>query len=224
MYVDHQNIVFSRLSRQSTNTIMTGSWHGVAKFVIVKIMSKVGYQNRVLPDDPLTVFIWNCNFYFYSLCTYECRCHWFQSGWGTFEVLQHQLHHPDITTNKHYMNNMRGQNIHFIHIHTGCSYLTSYCCEIAPHWVLGRMSRKCPRVTPHMAVLGNHLQQEPLALPYPEQELLALPYPEQELLALVDHQTARKRVVLLSIDAPKWMFYQNTENEINIYIYIYKSI
>ncbi len=148
MYVDHQNIVFSRLSRQSTNTIMTGSWHGVAKFVIVKIMSKVGYQNRVLPDDTLTVFIWNCNFYFYSLCTYECRCHWFQSGWGTFEVLQHQLHHPDITINKHYMSNMRGQKIHFIHIHTGCSYLTSYCCEIAPHWVLGRMSRKCPRVTP----------------------------------------------------------------------------
>ncbi len=41
------------LSRQSTNTLMTASWYVVAKLLTVSRMSKVDYQNKVLP-----IFIW----------------------------------------------------------------------------------------------------------------------------------------------------------------------
>ncbi len=44
------------LSRQSTSTLMTASWHVVAKLLTVSRMSKVDYQNKVLEDIKQSVY------------------------------------------------------------------------------------------------------------------------------------------------------------------------
>ncbi len=46
----HQNKVLEDI-KQSTNTLMTASWHVVAKLLTVSRMSKVDYQNKVLPSS-----------------------------------------------------------------------------------------------------------------------------------------------------------------------------
>ncbi len=45
----HQNKVLEDI-RESTNTLMTASWHVVEKLLTVSRMSKVDYQNEVLPN------------------------------------------------------------------------------------------------------------------------------------------------------------------------------
>ncbi len=45
----HQNKVFEDI-KQSINYLMTASWHVVAKLLIVSRISKVDYQNKVLPQ------------------------------------------------------------------------------------------------------------------------------------------------------------------------------
>ncbi len=46
----HQNEVLEDIKQQSTNTLMTASWHVVVKLLTVSRMSKVDYRNKVLPN------------------------------------------------------------------------------------------------------------------------------------------------------------------------------
>ncbi len=54
----HQNKVLEDI-KQTTNTVLTASWHAFAKLLTVSGMSKVNYRNKVLPfyclDDLLLI-------------------------------------------------------------------------------------------------------------------------------------------------------------------------
>ncbi len=60
----HQNKVLEDIKQkilESTDTLMTASWHAVAKLLTVSRMSKVNYRNKVLPKK---VYFW---FLFYVI-------------------------------------------------------------------------------------------------------------------------------------------------------------
>ncbi len=49
MLSTHQNKELEDIKQTITNTVMTASWHVVTKLLTASMMSKVDYQNKVLP-------------------------------------------------------------------------------------------------------------------------------------------------------------------------------